>query len=104
MIQSDSRRMNMTRSEISAAAPAPIISLPTGNEGDLSMLPVATEIFVDPLWAARATAGFGATAGRSPFAMQNIGQGGLMGMQSYEQQREMAPKIAAQQAELGLIP
>jgi hypothetical protein len=41
----------MTRSEISAAAPAPIISLPTGSDGDLSML-LATEIFVDPLWAA----------------------------------------------------
>lgn len=57
----------------------------------------------DP-WLALAAAGFGAAAGRSPQAMQNIGAGALEGMKFYEQERQAAPRLNLEQAQLGLIP
>jgi hypothetical protein len=43
------------------------------------------------------TAGLAMMAGRSPHAMENIGQGGLAGVQNYQQQRQLAQQDALRQ-------
>jgi hypothetical protein len=60
-------------------------------------------------WLALAAAGFGTMAGRSPFAMQNIGAGGLEGVKVLQQQEvqrvreeQLANEAANRQATLGL--
>lgn len=64
----------------------------------------ATEPYRPDPWLALAAAGFGAAAGRSPQAMQNLGAGGLEGLKFYEQERQVAPRLNLEQAQLGVIP
>lgn len=92
--------------EITASLP-PRVALAAANDREVIVTasPVSSEIYVDPLWAALATAGFGAAAGRSPHALQNIGEGGLGGLQFYQKQREEEPILnlrgaQAQQAQI----
>ena len=52
-------------------------------------------------WMALAQAGFGMAAGKSPFALQNIGEGAMAGLKSYsEAQDKMA---ALEEKRFGLL-
>lgn len=55
-------------------------------------------------WLALMTAGFATAAGRSPFALENIGQGGLAGTKEYVSADQAAKQLAARvdQARAGL--
>jgi hypothetical protein len=61
---------------------------PTSGE----MKPGRKESFIDSPWAALTAAGLGIMGGTSPFAGVNIGQGGLQGLKTLEQQRATQQK------------
>lgn len=65
----------------SAPAPASAEATPSRDPG-----------FAGSPWAALLSAGLGAMAGTSPFAGVNIGQGGLQGLKTLEQQRQDTQK------------
>lgn len=54
--------------------------------------PAREKSFMDSPWAALVAAGLGIASGTSPFALTNIGQGGLQGLKTLEQQRAAAQK------------
>lgn len=54
--------------------------------------PERKKSFVDSPWAALMSAGLGMMSGTSPYAGVNIGQGGMQGMKTLQQQREQANK------------
>lgn len=51
-------------------------------------------------WEALLAAGLGMLSGSSPHAAENIGRGGLMGLQDYQQQRQQAQQDALRRAQL----
>jgi hypothetical protein len=54
--------------------------------------PAREKSFMDSPWAALMAAGLGIASGTSPFALTNIGQGGLQGLKTLEEQRAAAQK------------
>lgn len=53
-------------------------------------------------WLALAAAGFGIAAGRSPYALQNIGTGALEGIKTYQALRGQQPEIRLKNAQADL--
>lgn len=76
------------------AAPENPYSLPAPAPSGATPEQPAWSSFASSPWAALVSAGLGMMAGTSPFAGVNIGQGGLQGLKTLQDQREAARRQA----------
>jgi len=79
------RRRRIATQDVSARSRTPAASAEATPAGK-------RDRFIDSPWAALMAAGLGIAGGTSPFAAVNIGQGGMQGLKTLQEQRTSGQK------------